>query len=136
MRVSTFLLGASLHALHTAALPVVVSESPVTATSPAVAIPSPSALAHDWSAGYTSEFTIHQSCNATERKEIALGLEQAVALARHAKDHSKTSILLILEKNHIFGSELTKHSPYSRQQLQDLPKVLWSRPHRPGHWLV
>jgi hypothetical protein len=135
MRASTFLLGASLQALHAAALPVVASDSPITATSLA-ATSSPTAVPYDWSAGYNSEFTIHQSCNATERREIALGLEGAVTLARHAKDHSKTPIPLDLEKNHLFGSHLTKHSPRARQQLKDLPKVLWSRPHRPSHRLV
>lgn len=88
MRISAILLGASLQALHAAALPVAASDSPFTATSPTLASPSPSVSAYDWSAGYVSEFTIHQSCNATERREIAAGLEQTVLLAKHAKEHS------------------------------------------------
>lgn len=34
-----------------------------------------------------SDFTIHESCNATERHELKFALDEAVVLARHAKEH-------------------------------------------------
>ncbi|KFY24198.1 hypothetical protein V493_05390, partial [Pseudogymnoascus sp. VKM F-4281 (FW-2241)] len=86
MRYSTALVGVSLHALHAAALPVASAESPFTSTSPALTSSTPAPV-HDWSAGYVSDFVIHSSCNSTERHEIAAGLEQAVTIAQHAKEH-------------------------------------------------
>ena len=40
-----------------------------------------------WNAGAVTEFPIHSSCNATQRRQIELGLNEAVTLARHAKSH-------------------------------------------------
>jgi hypothetical protein len=40
-----------------------------------------------WNAGEVTEFPIHSSCNATQRRQIELGLAEAVELAAHAKDH-------------------------------------------------
>ncbi|GLI77355.1 prenylated Rab acceptor protein 1 [Penicillium ochrochloron] len=40
-----------------------------------------------WNAGGTTEFPIHSSCNATQRRQIELGLAEAVELAAHARDH-------------------------------------------------
>ncbi|KAI9375189.1 putative peptidase domain-containing protein [Aspergillus egyptiacus] len=34
-----------------------------------------------------SPFSIHKSCNVTEQRQIATGLQEAVALAAHAKEH-------------------------------------------------
>jgi hypothetical protein len=40
-----------------------------------------------WNAGGMVEFPIHSSCNATQRRQIELGLAEAVELAAHARDH-------------------------------------------------
>lgn len=40
-----------------------------------------------WNAGAVAEFPIHSSCNATQRRQINLGLDEAISLARHAKSH-------------------------------------------------
>lgn len=40
-----------------------------------------------WNAGGVNEFPIHSSCNATQRRQIELGLAEAVNLAAHARDH-------------------------------------------------
>ncbi|KAJ5118076.1 hypothetical protein N7448_004277 [Penicillium atrosanguineum] len=40
-----------------------------------------------WNAGAVTEFAIHSSCNATQRRQINLGLNEAVSLAMHAKSH-------------------------------------------------
>lgn len=40
-----------------------------------------------WNAGGVTKFPIHSSCNATQRRQIELGLAEAVELAAHAKDH-------------------------------------------------
>jgi hypothetical protein len=40
-----------------------------------------------WNAGGVNEFPIHSSCNATQRRQIELGLAEAVSLAAHARDH-------------------------------------------------
>ena len=87
MRLSSVLVGASLQALHAAALPVGASDSPFTSTSPALASSTPTPV-YDWSSGYSSQFVIHPSCNSTQRHEITSGLEQAVVVAQHAKEHS------------------------------------------------
>jgi hypothetical protein len=42
---------------------------------------------YNWQANSTTEFPIHSSCNVTERNQIKQGLDEAVILARHAKDH-------------------------------------------------
>ena len=88
MRLSSVLVGVSLQALQAAALPVGASDSPFTSTSPALASSTPAAPVYDWSSGYVSQFVIHPSCNSTERHEITSGLEQAVIIAKHAKEHS------------------------------------------------
>lgn len=44
---------------------------------------------YDWQSSYVSQFTIHPSCNATERHELSEGLRQAVEMAEHAKNHSR-----------------------------------------------
>jgi hypothetical protein len=40
-----------------------------------------------WNEGAVTEFPIHSSCNATQRRQIELGLSDAVTLAEHAKSH-------------------------------------------------
>jgi hypothetical protein len=40
-----------------------------------------------WNAGAVSQYPIHSSCNATQHRQIELGLMETIALAQHAKDH-------------------------------------------------
>ena len=40
-----------------------------------------------WDAGATTQFPIHPSCNATQRRQIEQGLNETVELAAHAKAH-------------------------------------------------
>lgn len=40
-----------------------------------------------WNAGAVYQFPIHQSCNATQRRQIELGLNETMILAGHAKSH-------------------------------------------------
>ncbi|KAK8087355.1 Major allergen Asp f 2 [Apiospora phragmitis] len=40
-----------------------------------------------WNAGGSQAWPIHESCNATERALLKKGLEDAAALAAHARDH-------------------------------------------------
>ncbi|XP_014550837.1 hypothetical protein COCVIDRAFT_31529 [Bipolaris victoriae FI3] len=40
-----------------------------------------------WNAGAVDNFPIHASCNATQRTMLQKGLNEAVLLARHARDH-------------------------------------------------
>ncbi|KAJ5090885.1 hypothetical protein N7532_009569 [Penicillium argentinense] len=40
-----------------------------------------------WDGGAVSQFPIHSSCNATQRRQIEVGLSEAVFLAAHARDH-------------------------------------------------
>jgi hypothetical protein len=50
-----------------------------------VTVPAPTATA--WDAGAIHEYHIHSSCNTTERVQLRRGLQEAVTLAQHAKDH-------------------------------------------------
>lgn len=52
-----------------------------TATMPAAA------GATAWNAGAVDSFPIHGSCNATQRTMLQKGLNEALILARHARDH-------------------------------------------------
>ncbi|KAJ5675947.1 hypothetical protein N7462_008844 [Penicillium macrosclerotiorum] len=40
-----------------------------------------------WDTGAVTQFAIHSSCNATQRRQIELGLSEATTLANHARDH-------------------------------------------------
>ncbi|KAG8166029.1 hypothetical protein KVR01_004581 [Diaporthe batatas] len=40
-----------------------------------------------WNAGAVTEFRIHPSCNASQAFQLRQGLDDAVALAQHAKEH-------------------------------------------------
>lgn len=40
-----------------------------------------------WDQGATPEYTIHVSCNATERSQLQRALNESITLAQHAKDH-------------------------------------------------
>ncbi|KAI0455321.1 putative peptidase family-domain-containing protein [Xylaria acuta] len=49
--------------------------------------PTPQPSVYDRAAGATTAYPIHGSCNATERALLYRGLNDAISLARHAKDH-------------------------------------------------
>ncbi|KAB8265729.1 putative peptidase domain-containing protein [Aspergillus pseudonomiae] len=65
--------------------------------STVAAIPAPIALTtreqttphapSPWDAGATTQYPIHQSCNATQRRQIEAGLNETIALVDHAKAH-------------------------------------------------
>ncbi|RHZ50825.1 hypothetical protein CDV55_100602 [Aspergillus turcosus] len=40
-----------------------------------------------WNAGAVTSYPIHSSCNATQRRQIEAGLDEAITLAQHAKAH-------------------------------------------------
>lgn len=40
-----------------------------------------------WDVGAVSQFPIHESCNATQAHQIAVGLNETILLAEHAKEH-------------------------------------------------
>lgn len=40
-----------------------------------------------WDAGAVTAYPIHSSCNATQRAQIAAGLNETILLANHAKQH-------------------------------------------------
>ncbi|RHZ65157.1 major allergen Asp F2 [Aspergillus thermomutatus] len=40
-----------------------------------------------WNAGAVTSYPIHSSCNTTQRRQIEAGLDEAIALAEHAKAH-------------------------------------------------
>ncbi|KAL2063755.1 hypothetical protein VTL71DRAFT_5560 [Oculimacula yallundae] len=40
-----------------------------------------------WNEGATNDYTIHVSCNATERAQLQRALNESTTLAQHAKDH-------------------------------------------------
>jgi hypothetical protein len=55
----------------------------VTATATMPAAPSSTA----WDAGAVNSFTIHASCNSTQRAMIQKGLDEAMTITGHARDH-------------------------------------------------
>ncbi|KAG9233012.1 putative peptidase family-domain-containing protein [Amylocarpus encephaloides] len=85
MRSSILLAGLCSVGINAAALPVTQRDTPLSFEPETDQTPIPAA--YDWKAGYVSEFPIHSSCNASERHELARGLEEAVLLAQHAKEH-------------------------------------------------
>ncbi|ORY63937.1 putative peptidase domain-containing protein [Pseudomassariella vexata] len=42
---------------------------------------------YDWAAGATKDYPIHASCNSTQRSLLKKGLDDAMKLADHAKNH-------------------------------------------------
>ncbi|KAG2414950.1 hypothetical protein HFD88_006138 [Aspergillus terreus] len=59
------------------------------------AVPAPAHVARGtntttaaaWDAGAVTQYPIHASCNATQRHQIEVGLNETIALADHAKAH-------------------------------------------------
>ncbi|EPE33168.1 Metalloproteases (zincins), catalytic [Glarea lozoyensis ATCC 20868] len=81
----TVLIGLFVSPIFAAALPVLERATPL--SFDAGSIQEPVATAYDWISGYVSEFPIHSSCNTSERAEIYQGLQEAVLIAQHAKEH-------------------------------------------------
>ncbi|KAK4089944.1 hypothetical protein PCL_05659 [Purpureocillium lilacinum] len=71
------------HALGT---PIITQDPKATVT---LTIPKETAKAnvYDWSEGWKPSFNIHQSCNSTLRAQLQQGLDEAVQVAQHARDH-------------------------------------------------
>jgi hypothetical protein len=89
MRSAIFRLGLCASPTCVAAMPVMERDTPLSFDAEASQLPV--AAAYDWTSGYVSEYPIHSSCNATERHELRQGLNEAVLLAQHAKEHSQYS---------------------------------------------
>ena len=87
MHSTTILLGLFASPIYSAALPLTERETPLSFEPEAVQ--EPVGTTYDWTAGYVAEFPIHSSCNSSQRAEINQGLEEAVAVAQHAKEHGK-----------------------------------------------
>src|SRR6478735_624618 len=68
------------------ASPVAVRQA---TTTELLSVPEPSSKpsTYEWTAGWTSEYPIHQSCNATLRSQLEEALDETVQLAKHARDH-------------------------------------------------
>ncbi|CAD6448568.1 79caad90-3267-4478-94ec-a8119e0211b5 [Sclerotinia trifoliorum] len=95
MHVSSFLI-VSINAFGALAYPLTTTTSAAPVSE--LVVSSSDAQAYNWQSGYVSHFTIHPSCNATERHELSEGLRQAVEMAEHAKNH----ILVHGNKSEIF----------------------------------
>lgn len=80
-RLSLLLLGAS-SALASPAR--IARQATVTVTQ---TVDAPSASSTAWNAGAVVDYPIHSSCNSTERAQLVRGLEEAIKLSQHAKDH-------------------------------------------------
>ena len=52
-----------------------------------VAASTPIPAAWQWDRGAVADIPIHPSCNATQHTYIRKGLNEAIALAAHARDH-------------------------------------------------
>lgn len=65
------------------ATPLVYREESATATA---AAPTTTVI-HDWAAGWATGFPVHSSCNATLRTQLQQGLDEAITMAAHARDH-------------------------------------------------
>ncbi|RKF59099.1 Major allergen Asp f 2 [Erysiphe neolycopersici] len=48
---------------------------------------SPFLVPYNWQAGFTSDFEIHDSCNATQREQLQDALSETVTVAKHAREH-------------------------------------------------
>jgi hypothetical protein len=57
----------------------------VTITATATMLAAPAATA--WDAGAVNAFNIHASCNSTQRSMLQKGLDEAMTITGHARDH-------------------------------------------------
>ncbi|KAF1836562.1 zincin [Decorospora gaudefroyi] len=67
--------------------PVAPRQNVATVTVTAVAAMPTASATSAWDAGAVHDFTIHASCNATQRTMIRKGLDEAMTLVGHARDH-------------------------------------------------
>ena len=83
--VSVMALGAILSSAVVTASPLALAKRQATTVTSTVeaAAPTPSI----WSAGAVTDYPIHSSCNHTETLQLQAALDDAIALAQHAKDH-------------------------------------------------
>lgn len=79
LRFSLLLLGVS----SVIASPARIARQESMTTTVAAATPAPTA----WDEGAVKDFTIHSSCNNTEARQIKRGLDEAMELVSHARDH-------------------------------------------------
>ncbi|KEF59555.1 uncharacterized protein A1O9_04399 [Exophiala aquamarina CBS 119918] len=61
-----------------------------------------------WDAGAVTQYPIHESCNATQAHQIALGLNETVILAQHAKEH----VLRFSNNSEIYRRYFGDRPPY------------------------
>jgi len=61
-----------------------------------------------WDAGAVSQYPIHESCNATQAHQIALGLNETILLAQHAKEH----VLRFSNNSEIYRRYFGDRPPY------------------------
>jgi hypothetical protein len=66
------------------ASPLVHRQDAPSSTSPAA---SPTATPYVWNAGAVDDFTIHASCNASQRAYLHNGLQEALTITHQARDH-------------------------------------------------
>lgn len=67
-----------------------VSASPLVArqaTTAAVTADPAAATPTAWDAGAVHQYPIHASCNASQHRYIRNGLDEAMTISRHARDH-------------------------------------------------
>jgi hypothetical protein len=88
MRTLASFFGASLQALSVVSYPLTTTESAGPVPTPQLSISASDAPTYNWMSGYVHQFSIHSSCNSTERHELSEGLRHAVELGEHAKNHS------------------------------------------------
>lgn len=88
MHVLSFLI-VSINTFGTLAYPLTTANAAVSPDPVSeLGVSSGQAPKYNWQGDYVSHFTIHPSCNATERHELSEGLRQAIEMAEHAKNHS------------------------------------------------
>jgi len=63
--------------------PILPRQNGLTASAPVAAAP----VATTWNAGAVQNFPIHASCNVTQRVMLQKGLNEAMTIVSHARDH-------------------------------------------------
>ncbi|KAK2761672.1 hypothetical protein FQN54_001500 [Arachnomyces sp. PD_36] len=82
-----FLAATAVSAVFALPAPVQLESREVGQPSePESKVPSPK-IPSPWDEGAVSQYPIHSSCNATQTRQIEMGLNEAIELAGHAKDH-------------------------------------------------
>ncbi|PGH08777.1 hypothetical protein AJ79_05876 [Helicocarpus griseus UAMH5409] len=76
----------SLPCILVSACAAAVHAAPLAESSPL--LPRADLPSQQWDHGSVDEYPIHKSCNATEQTMLRRGLQDAVTLASHARDHA------------------------------------------------